>query len=213
VGAVITISASFGAGGARVGRAVADELGLPFFDRAVPAAVAESLSVPIEDALNQDERAPSALTRLASMFAYVSMPFAGAPAADAGMRDSEQFRAETEKILHKIADTTGGVIVGRAGMMVLRDRPDVLRVRLDGPVEQRIAQATLAENLSESDARRLQRDVDAAREAYSHVFYRARQADPGLYHVNLEATSLGDAVCATAIVSAARVHLADWLKA
>jgi cytidylate kinase len=212
VGAVVTISASFGAGGARVGRAVADELGLPFFDRAVPAAVAESLSVPIEHALGQDERAPSALTRLASMFAYVSMPFAGAPAAEAGMDDSEKFRSETEKILNKIADTTGGVIVGRAGMVVLRDRPDVLRVRLDGPVEHRIAQATLTENLSESAARALQRDVDAAREAYAHVFYRARQADPALYHLILEATSLGDTICTSAIVNAARLHLADWLK-
>jgi len=209
VGAVVTISASFGAGGARVGRSVANQLGLPFFDRAVPAAVAERLSVPIEEALSQDERAPSALTRLASMFAYVSMPFAGSPAADIGMSDPDQFRHETEKILHNIADTTGGVILGRAGMVVLRDRPDVLRVRLDGPVEQRIAQAARTENLSESAARVLQRDVDAAREAYAHVFYRAHQADPSLYQVILEATTLGDKICASAIVDIARLHLTD----
>jgi hypothetical protein len=127
------------------------------------------------------------------------------------MGDPEQFRHETEKILHKIADTTGGVILGRAGMVVLHDRPDVLRVRLDGPVEQRIAQSTLTEDLSESAARALQRDVDAAREAYLHVFYRAHQADPRLYQVVLEATSLGDDICIRAIVNIARLQLADWL--
>ena len=35
--AVVTISASLGASGNVIGRTVAEQLGLPFFDRAVPA--------------------------------------------------------------------------------------------------------------------------------------------------------------------------------
>jgi hypothetical protein len=37
---VVTLSASFGAGGSVIGPRVAEELGLPFLDRAIPVAVA-----------------------------------------------------------------------------------------------------------------------------------------------------------------------------
>src|SRR3712207_7987721 len=36
---------------------------------------------------------------------------------------------------------SGGVVLGRGGAMVLRERPDVLHVRLDGPPERRLASA------------------------------------------------------------------------
>ena len=40
---------------------------------------------------------------------------------------------QTERVLAEIADGAGGVVLGRAGALVLRDRPDALHVRLDGP--------------------------------------------------------------------------------
>ena len=42
---VVTISATYGAGGALVGPEVADRLGVPFVDRAVPVAVANDLGI------------------------------------------------------------------------------------------------------------------------------------------------------------------------
>ena len=203
---VITISASFGTGGDRIGHLVADELGLPFFDRALPAAVARHLSVPLDDALLHDEKAPSTLHRLARAFAYASTPL-GPEALEEGIDDPDRFRQETERILHQIADTTGGVVMGRAGMVVLRDRPDVLRVRLDGPVEARIDRVVRERGLSEADVRAMQHDVDRAREAYVRVFYRARQSDPGLYQIVLDSTALGPEACTGAIVLVAREYL------
>ena len=47
--AVVTISAAYGTGGEAVGRAVAGGLGLPFLDRAIPAAVAKELMAPLTD--------------------------------------------------------------------------------------------------------------------------------------------------------------------
>ncbi len=47
---IVTISASYGAGGPEVGPAVAERLGLPFHDRAIPAQVAGRLGVSQDDA-------------------------------------------------------------------------------------------------------------------------------------------------------------------
>ena len=88
-------------------------------------------------------------------------------------------------------------------MVVLGGRPGVLCVRLDGPVEARIAQV-MAQGVDEASARQGQRDVDSAREAYARVFFNARQDDPRLYHLILDSTVLSAEACTGIIVRAAQ---------
>ncbi len=206
----ITISASFGAGGSIVGRRVAERLGLPFFDRAIPATVAQRLAIPMDEAEAQDERAPSAWQRLAQAFANVATPVGPQPVPSVPGAP-RSFREETERFLRQTCESTGGVVLGRAGMIVLRDRPDVLRVRLDGPPEARLAQYLRFEDVDEQTARQLQRDVDRAREGYVRVFYHARQSDPRLYHLVIDSTAVSLATCTDLIVEAAQDLLARSL--
>ena len=109
----------------------------------------------------------------------------------------------TEAQLQHIADTTGAVVLGRAGMVALSGGPSVLCVRLDGTVEARIAQV-VAHGIEEASARQGQRDVDSAREAYARVFFNARQGDPRLYHLMLDSTVLSAEACTDIIVRAAQ---------
>ena len=60
----VTISASFGSRGELIGHGIADRLGLPFLDRAIPAAVAGRLHLGEEVPEAFDERAPSFWQRL-----------------------------------------------------------------------------------------------------------------------------------------------------
>lgn len=206
---VVTISASYGAKGQAIGEVVAERLGLPFLDRAVPAAAARQLDIPEEVAEDLDERAPSVWERLARAFANTASPIETATVIPAEATQSpEDFRRATESVLREIADTTGAVVLGRAGMSVLGDRPDVLCVRLDGPLEARIAYV-VTEGISEEEARRAQRELDGAREAYARVFYGARQDDPHLYHVILDSTALDVATCVEIIVLAAGARFAS----
>ncbi len=198
----VTISSSFGAGGNTVGRAVAERLAIPFFDRAIPAAVAGRLAIPLDDAAAHDEKAPSTWERLARSFANVAVPMA--PQNLEPQREPEQFRAETERILREIADTTGGVLLGRGAMIVLGNRPDVLRVRLDGPIKARIARFAEHEGRDPEEVRALQHDTDGARDHYLKLFYRARQDDPSLYDIVIDATTIPLAACAELVVTAAR---------
>jgi cytidylate kinase len=88
-------------------------------------------------------------------------------------------------------------------MVVLGGRPDVLCVRLDGPVEARIAQV-VAHGVDEASARQGQREVDDAREAYARVFFNVRQDDPHLYHLILDSTVTSIEACVDIIVRAAQ---------
>ena len=58
---VVTISASYGAGGAYVGPQLAERLGVPFVDRAIPTEVAQRLAVPLTEAIHHDESAGSVM--------------------------------------------------------------------------------------------------------------------------------------------------------
>ena len=61
---VVTLSASYGAGGPEVAAAVAERLALPFHDRVIPVQVAGRLGVPVEEAEANDETVVTGLWRM-----------------------------------------------------------------------------------------------------------------------------------------------------
>jgi hypothetical protein len=210
---VVTLSASFGAGGSIIGPSVAEQLGVPFLDRAIPVAVAEALAVPMAEVVAHDERRTPGLGRLlASLARAAAAPdtaFGSAPTAaraSLGDQPEQAFRDQTERVIHQIADTTGGVILGRAAAIVLRNRPSALHVRLDGPPEARIQRAVGFEEIDVEEARKILGETDRAREAYVKHFYKCDARDACHYHLVLDSTALEFDTCAELIVTAARAR-------
>jgi cytidylate kinase len=198
---VVTLSAAYGAGGSQVGPRLAEELGVPFVDRAIATEVATQLAMPVDDALARDDSGPTALDRLLRSLAAVG-PMTGVDlTADFG---SLSFAEATEQVIRRHADTTGGVILGRAGAVVLAGRPGTLHVRLSGPVPRRVEQAMRVEGIDRRAAERRVADNDAARESYVRSFYGVHPTDPALYHMVLDSTALPLEECATLIARAAR---------
>jgi cytidylate kinase len=185
---IVTISASYGAGGSRIGPAVAERLGVEFLDRAIPTAVADRLGCTLDDALAHDESLGDAIGRLASSFAL--LPELAGAMVQAGVLAGEDYRRETEKLIREHAREGGAVILGRAAAVILREHPRALHVRLDGPPERRVAQAMELEGLGKADAQRLRRDGDRAREAYVRHFYGVDARDPANYHLVIDSTAL-----------------------
>jgi cytidylate kinase len=210
---VVTLSASFGAGGSVVGPQVAEQLGLPFLDRAIPVAVAEALAVPMTDVMAHDERRTSGLGRLfASIARAAALPdteFGTVPSAaraSLGDQPEQAFRDQTERVLHQIATTDGGVILGRAAAIVLRDHDDALHVRLDGPLDARVQRAAGLEGIDEAQARKLAAETDRAREAYVKHFYKCDARDARHYHLVLDSTAMSLDTCVELVVTAARAR-------
>lgn len=204
----VTISASYGARGERIAQAVAAQLGLVFLDRAIPLAVARQLHLAAESVETHDERAPSRWDQFFSAFDGVGSGSTVVGIAPVTYESPETFRSATESILRKVADSSGAVILGRAGMVVLGDRDDVLRVRLDGPVASRVEQA-VADGADEATARETQKDVDAARERYANFFYKVHQHDVHLYHLIIDSTALPVDTCVAIIARAAQARTGD----
>jgi cytidylate kinase len=202
---VVTVSASYGAGGSEIGPAVAAALGLPFVDRAVPAEVARKLAVSLDEAERQDDSVDTGLWRVISSMALVPELAGAGPLAYRTFTDEHAFREKTEEVLREIA-TSGGVVLGRAAALVLAGHPDALHVRLDGPEDARVARVTARSGRSADDVRRVLRSNDAARTGYVRHFYRADATQARHYHLVIDTTAIPWETAADLVVTAARAR-------
>ncbi|MFJ9556808.1 AAA family ATPase [Nocardiopsis sp. NPDC101807] len=219
---VVTISATYGAGGSAVGPAVAARLGVAFLDRAIPSAVAAQIGCSLDEVLQRDDRAPGGLERLlASAARLPTVTLGSVDTAFIGTTDDEgrllydhEFVEQTELVIGEVAHS-GGVVLGRAGAVVLADHPAALHVRLDGGRDARLRRARAlweAGDREECSGRgwgegvptlRLLDDNDRARASYVRRFYHADPADPRHYHLVLDTSALSLEACTDLVVRAA----------
>ena len=192
----ITFSAEYGAGGSTVAPAVAERLGWSFVDRAITSAVAERLHLP-EDAV--ESGGASRWQRfLGSLAAFAPAPGEGG----AVLGEDAQIRDAMAAELRAAVASGGAVVLGRAGACALLREPDVLRVRLYGPRQARLAQAARIEGVDEGTAQRRIDQVDRARNAYVKRLYGRRADDPHLYHLQLDSTALSPEACIDVVLTA-----------
>jgi cytidylate kinase len=130
----------------------------------------------------------------------------GTPAGitlDALLPDDDEKRATEQAVLDRAA-TGEGVILGRAATVLLRNDPRVMHVRLDGPVERRVARAAAMEGIDPEEARRRLELTDRARYAYMDSLYGVDPGAPRLYHLIVDATAMPLESCAELVAHAAR---------
>jgi cytidylate kinase len=200
------VSASYGALGSEVAPALAERLGVPFFDRAIPAEVARRLEVPLEAAIAQEEHRPGPIGRLLASFVPLGVLY-GAAGLVPETPDIQQgdYRAAVDRLIVELAaHEGGGVLLGRAGAVVLCDHPRAVHVRLDGPLERRIARARARLGADEESVRDSQRASDATREAYVRELYGVDPHDPSLYNLILDTTRLQEDEIVELLVAAVR---------
>jgi cytidylate kinase len=203
---IVTLSATFGAGGSRIGPLLAEALGVPFVDRAITVALAGRLELSEEAVAAREEAGPSRFDQLiASLAAVGGMAGADMPIVTHGDRG---FVEETERVVRTACRGEGAVVLGRAGAVVLADQPGALHVRLDGPIERRIAHAMEVDGTDRETAEEHARTSDAARERYVRSFYGRDAADPSLYHLVIDSTRIPHDVCVRLIADAARARAA-----
>ena len=200
---VVTISGSYGAGASWLGAALAERLGLPFLDRAIPLRVSEHLGVPLDAVLVHDEQRQAALARAVVHLAGDPGYF-GVSGLESPLAISEDaVRQATEQLLWELAVGPGGVIVGRAGAVVLASFPGALHVRLDASPPARVERVVREEGLDEAAAwERLER-FDRLRSAYLQELYGRDPSDPALYDLVFDTAATPLDACLEAVVAAA----------
>jgi cytidylate kinase len=212
---VVTISATYGAGGTVVAPLVARRLGLPLVERIVTPELARELREDRgRETVPPDELADTGWRRFVQALARLPAVFGSTMPQPTEPIDTEaRLRWEAERTLRGLLET-GGVAMGRAGMVVLGGEPGVFHVRLDGPVEARLRQGMEIERITdEAEARRRLADTDNARLTYLRRFYDCDPTNSRLYHLVLDSTAVPLSCCAQVIVESARAFAERAVRA
>ena len=200
---LVTVSASYGAGGSRVGPELAKRLDVPFVDRLIHADVAARLA---GGATPGDDVASShLLARLLMHLAPIGDAYGGVPAPTETVSD-RSVGDVTERAVFERADSGRGVILGRAAAVVLRADPRALHVRLDGPREARLQQAMRLQGIDRDTAEQRMKETDRSRYAYVRRLRRADARDPKLYHLIIDSTAVDLETCVELVARAAEAH-------
>ena len=199
---VLTVSATYGAGGSVIAPRIAELLGVPFFDRLIHGEETRSVDKIVER-LTSEEREQAPPGRLLSGLSNLTSVL-GLPVPSTDDRDPRvHLRRQVEASVGRIAAGDGGVILGRAAAVVLAKDPMSFNVRLIGPASRRLAQAMKVEDVSKSEAEARLVDTDRAWARFVTRLFDHDPADPALYHLIIDSTVLPLERTAEIVIAAA----------
>ena len=133
---IITITRQYGSGGREIGKALADKLGINFYDKDLISLAAKESGIAPEVFENVDEKATNSLLYSLSVGLYNYGNGFSSSMGDLPVND--KLYLLQHRIIKEKAENEYFVIVGRCADYILRNNPDVVKVFIYADIESRI---------------------------------------------------------------------------
>lgn len=191
VAPVVTIYEYFGARGEEIGRLVAERLELPLHAQAFSS---EELA---------DATASAETAELVRVLSVLGGAYGGIESRDVATLQREKYDL-TISNTHTVWEEadSGGVILGRNGAVILKDRPNTLHVLLTGSVDDRVAYFAERAGISLEEAAERQQREDQVRADMSITLYGWDPRQPDAYDLLLNTSRIPVAHATAAIIDA-----------
>ena len=158
---IYTIGREFGSLGKQVGQDLAKRLGIKFYDKELLQKAAKESGLCEEIFESHDEKPTNSFLYSLVMDTYTGGSYSTAPFLDMPL-NHKVFLAQFDAI-KKIAANESCVIVGRCADYILEDIPNHLNVFVYAPEEARLKNCVENLQMDPQTAKKMMRDVDAAR--------------------------------------------------
>ena len=155
---IITIGREFGAEGHEIGSELAERIGFGLYDKDMLAMAAETSGIDVKVLAPADE----------SYYGHALSPYLTIGRLSPSMGD-KLFQLQTE-IIRDLAVKGSCIIIGRLADYILRDNPNCIRVFIYAPFEKRTEIIKNKHGISEGEAKKLVKKMDAARREY-YTYY------------------------------------------
>ncbi len=189
---IITISRSYGSGGRKIGRRLADELGIDYLDRKLLRIASDKSGINEQLFAQADETLRNTPVFRAARKVYNGEVIG--PESDDFTSNENLFRYQA-KVMRELASTTSCVIIGRCANVVLGDMPNVLRVYIHAPLEYRLNTLIDVHPVDKSARARIISEKDDHRAAYYRYFTGFDWKDADHYDLSLDSAALGEDRC------------------
>ena len=145
---IITIGREYGSGGRQIGKALAERLGISYYDKEIITLAAEKSGLAEEFIAGNEQRVRSGLMHTFSASASYHNGFF----ANQYLPLSENIFIAQAQAIRDIAAKESAVIVGRCADYILADRENTINVFIHAPLEARIKRIMELHNLDEAAA-------------------------------------------------------------
>ena len=185
---IITIGRQFGSGGREIGNMLAEQLGIPFYDKNLITRAAKESGFCEEIIQNHDERPTNSFLYNLVMdtysFGYNSSALVDMPISH------KVFLAQYDAI-KKIADEGSCVIVGRCADYALSEYENCLNMFIYADLESRIDRIMRRYDVNESKAKEMINKKDKQRQSYYNYYSSKKWGQSDTYDLSINSAVLG----------------------
>ncbi len=181
-GQIIVISREYGSGGSEIGQRLAEQLGIPYYDKNFVDTAVKSSGLS-SDFLEEEEQKfiSSLLFNLAT----------GGYRHNSDKAVADQVFIAESNALKEVAQQGSCVIVGRCADQILKDDFDVFSVFVHAPFKLRVARAIEQGNIAEKRAEAIVRERDRARARHYEYYTDKDWGDCNNYHMTVNSGHFG----------------------
>lgn len=180
---IITISREFGSGGREIGKRLADELKLSYYDKEIITKIAKETGMSEEYIKNISER---------GVYPY-AFQFAKTFASYSGIqKEQTDLLVAQNKILKQIAEKGNCIIVGRGANIILKDY-EPMNIFVYSDMESKINRCRLKRNDEELTDKELENkinQIDKNRREYHKIISDLTWGDKRNYHLCINTSEL-----------------------
>jgi len=195
---VITIARGYGSGGRTIGKMLAQELGIPYYDRDLLRLASDDSGINQDLFAKADEKLKKSL-----LFKIASNVYKGeliAPDSDDFVSNDNLFNYQA-KIIKELANTESCIIIGRCADFVLKDYDNVAKVFVHAPLSDCINTLKGMTGKPEKELEKQITSIDKHRSEY-YKYYTGRDwEDAKNYDLCLNSSQLGFEKCVEIVKS------------
>lgn len=185
---IVTIGRQYGSGGKEIGRRLAEELGVPFYDEKLVEAVAEATNAHPDVVKNADEKATNS-------FLYSLVVSGGLRGINDAVRYempiNDKVFISQSKYIKEVAKEGGCVIVGRCADYVLDGNENLLRVFLYSDMESKKKRIMRLYSLNEKQAKDAIVKTEKTRKTYYNYYTDRSWGEMSSYDLCLNVGKIG----------------------
>lgn len=180
----MTIARQFGSLGRPIAMKMSEQLGIEFYDRDIVEESAKKLNLPVSKISEIEESAKKHVKT--NNFRRMMYPL-GTQSNDL----QDKLFETQENIIKFFAEKESCIVVGRCSDFILQDEPNLMRIYIYAPYEDRVKNCVKELKLEESEAKKMIKAVDEAREHF-HVHYTGfKPEDLRFKEIMIDSSMLG----------------------
>lgn len=163
---IVTIGRQFGSGGRTIGKKLAEQLGIAYYDKELINLASKESGICGEFFEKADEKTSGSLLKALAMgFSMNNAIFQ----SNDYLSNESLFQIQSD-VIRKVASGQSCVLVGRCADYILREDPDCISIFVSASEEDRIRRSAEYNQSDEKEAEEYMRKADKSRASYYNYY-------------------------------------------